>query len=646
MTPNKKTSRPAAAAGTLAVLLAAPFAFVGSAQAATITVTTGDVSQSTECHLVDAITAANTDTATGGCAAGSGADTIVIPDGITTTLTAVNNGAAGEGNGLPAITSEIRIEAHGNIIERSTAEGTPLFRLLDVRGGGALTVYRAVLRGGSAAGSGGAIRIAALGKLRLDACTVTGNTAGSVGGFGGGISTMSRTVDTADIDVEIRDSLISNNIAPQGGGVFLRAGGTASRILFSNVTVHGNFATTTQVNGGGGLWIFGASTASAVLDHVTVSGNRTGAGSTGAGLAASRISMKNSLICGNSATNFMEIDSADRARFPIISLGGNLAGCAYERAASISADRFTPAASDLLLGNESATSTPIGSILEIGPNKIAILKDNGGPTHTVALVAGSPAINPVRSPTDDLPLRRDQRGYVPNGAATPPDTIRDIGAFEFEGVPPVAPAAPTALAATPGDGSLTIAFTPGAAGTSPITNYAYALGDSTTFTAFDPADGESPVTISGLTNGTALTVRLKAISEDGESAASVSVSGTPNVPGICDLFVVDGVTNVIDLRRAASGQTVRGVSGRFNVIYGSGFADTITGGNAGNCIDAGAGNDRLTAGTGENHLYGGAGNDTLTPGSGSTAMDGGPGTDKCLRASSRASATYASCESF
>jgi len=103
---------------------------------------------------------------------------------------------------------------------------------------------------------------------------------------------------------------------------------------------------------------------------------------------------------------------------------------------------------------------------------------------------------------------------------------------------------------------------------------------------------------------------------------------------------------VIDLRRAASGQTVRGVSGRFNVIYGSGFADTITGGNAGNCIDAGAGNDRLTAGSGENHLYGGAGNDTLTPGSGSTAMDGGPGTDKCLRASSRASATYASCESF
>ena len=39
------------------------------------------------CTLVDAITAANTDTATGGCPAGSGADTIVLPVGSTQTLT-------------------------------------------------------------------------------------------------------------------------------------------------------------------------------------------------------------------------------------------------------------------------------------------------------------------------------------------------------------------------------------------------------------------------------------------------------------------------------------------------------------------------------------------------------------------------------
>ena len=54
------------------------------------------------CTLVDAITAANTDTATGGCPAGNGADTIVLPAGSTQTLTSVQqqhlwaHGAAGD----------------------------------------------------------------------------------------------------------------------------------------------------------------------------------------------------------------------------------------------------------------------------------------------------------------------------------------------------------------------------------------------------------------------------------------------------------------------------------------------------------------------------------------------------------------------
>ena len=39
----------------------------------------GTIAVTSTCTLVDAITAANTDTATGGCPAGSGADTIVLP---------------------------------------------------------------------------------------------------------------------------------------------------------------------------------------------------------------------------------------------------------------------------------------------------------------------------------------------------------------------------------------------------------------------------------------------------------------------------------------------------------------------------------------------------------------------------------------
>ena len=133
------------------------------------------------------------------------------------------------------------------------------------------------------------------------------------------------------------------------------------------------------------------------------------------------------------------------------------------------------------------------------------------------------------------------------------------------------------------------------------------------------------------------------------AATSVDTLITVNAPtaatSACDAYLNRPNVKVTDLRASPGGQTARGDASRFNVIYGSGFADTITGGNAGNCIDGGAGVDRLTAGSGDNWLFGGEGNDTLTPGSGSTAMDGGAGTDKCGKASGRATVSYTSCES-
>ena len=60
-----------------------------------------------------------------------------------------------------------------------------------------------------------------------------------------------------------------------------------------------------------------------------------------------------------------------------------------------------------------------------------------------------------------------------------------------------APAAPTA-----GDTTATISFTAGATGGSDITNYQYSLNGGTTWIALSPAQTGSPVTISGLTDGT------------------------------------------------------------------------------------------------------------------------------------------------
>ena len=66
------------------------------------------------------------------------------------------------------------------------------------------------------------------------------------------------------------------------------------------------------------------------------------------------------------------------------------------------------------------------------------LADNGGPTLTLALQPGSPAINrgyPVAPP-------RDQRGYGRLG-------VPDVGAFEFNGIPPTPTPTPTPRPPTP-----------------------------------------------------------------------------------------------------------------------------------------------------------------------------------------------------
>lgn len=91
-------------------------------------------------------------------------------------------------------------------------------------------------------------------------------------------------------------------------------------------------------------------------------------------------------------------------------------------------------------------------------------------------------------------------------------------------VPP--PSAPTALSSVGGNQAAYILFTQ--SGT--VTNYEYSIDDGVTFSLFSPPQTFSPVMISGLTNGTTYTVKLKAVNaEGGESTESTSVSVTPTV---------------------------------------------------------------------------------------------------------------------
>ena len=90
------------------------------------------------------------------------------------------------------------------------------------------------------------------------------------------------------------------------------------------------------------------------------------------------------------------------------------------------------------------------------------------------------------------------------------------------------PGAPTIGVITPSSTQLSVAFT---AGTGTVTNYKYSLNGGG-FIAFSPVDTVTPVVITGLTNGTAYSVVLRASNANGDSASSNAVSSTPRTtPG-------------------------------------------------------------------------------------------------------------------
>jgi hypothetical protein len=107
----------------------------GVATAATITVTTNDprIVADGQCSLVEAIVNANNDAATHpDCAAGSGADTIVLPANADVMLSNPYGTHYGSPVGLPPIASRITIEGNDATIARQA--NAPAFGLMAVRG--------------------------------------------------------------------------------------------------------------------------------------------------------------------------------------------------------------------------------------------------------------------------------------------------------------------------------------------------------------------------------------------------------------------------------------------------------------------------------------------------------------------------------
>lgn len=164
------------------------------AQAATI------IADGTTCTLVDAITAANDDIDTGGCPAGSDADTIEL----LTDVTLVSHVGF---TGLPEIYSEITINGNGFTIARDP--GAPIFRIIQVSYG-ILTLNDTTITGGS--GIGGGILVDQFSSLTVNNSTISGNTGSPINPGGAAISSNGT--------VTLNNSTISNNLNANGAALF------------------------------------------------------------------------------------------------------------------------------------------------------------------------------------------------------------------------------------------------------------------------------------------------------------------------------------------------------------------------------------------------------------------------------------------
>lgn len=90
------------------------------------------------------------------------------------------------------------------------------------------------------------------------------------------------------------------------------------------------------------------------------------------------------------------------------------------------------------------------------------------------------------------------------------------------------PAAPTITSITPSSGTLSVAFTAGATNGASITNYQYSTNNGLNWTTRSPTATTSPISISGLSNGTAYNVRIRAVNAAGSGESSTAVSATPS----------------------------------------------------------------------------------------------------------------------
>jgi hypothetical protein len=292
----------------------------------------------------------------------------------TTSANASTGGLRGTGASLTITSSTVA----NNSVAAHSGSNTAIAQAGGVTSGSSLTVVRSTIRGNQASASssasdavstGGGVLVPPNG-FTLRASTVSGNTAVAT-------ATGAHTAST------------------HGGGIDLIGGSATNRI--ENSTIAGNavnsHASTAFAAGGG---IESNADTLTIVDS-TISKNQ--AGERGGGLVvvgAVTVTLQATILAGNTAPGGAGADCRGTVHSTGHNLIGKTQGCTFVKIAS---DKVNTAA-------------------KLGP-----LHDNGGPTQTMALQTGSPALNVI--PPAACPFPVDQRGvHRPQGPRC------DIGAYE------------------------------------------------------------------------------------------------------------------------------------------------------------------------------------------------------------------------
>ena len=355
---------------------------------------------------VDSVTFANNVCTAPGSDVGGGAihagynNTLNIADGVFTGNRGGNGGAIGQIGARFTITDTTFSgnSTHPRDGAGNGGHGGAIY--IDGSNDGALVLMRTVFTGNGASNLGGAIHTYMYGlpsSMTIDQSTFANNAGTTNGGaifhMNGGLTITGSTFS-------------GNTVVGQGGALWITDGGGGTPVSVTNATFTSNQATGTRPNNGsvglGGAIRAGGT--SLTLTNVTIAGNHAdwvGGGIVGG--SAANVTLKNSIVANNTAAN-----------------GGNPWNIGRNCSSTLGNGGGNLEWPNLNLNDSNDKPCSLG-ILFSDP-RLGPLAANGGPTQTMGLLSGSPALNSgVACP----PPATDQRGVTrPQGAAC------DSGAFE------------------------------------------------------------------------------------------------------------------------------------------------------------------------------------------------------------------------